>query len=268
MAFRWLRPMLLLVLAGPAPGALAGQSDQVQIALPARQIEPPAQQASVEELEKKGDELRATKDYLDALDYFHAALAKAPPNPAEIYNKLGITELMLQRPKEASRDFEQAIHHDRKFPDAYNNLGVSDYMRRKYSPAIRQYKKALQLQPDSASFYNNLGAAYFARKDFEHASQAYLRAVELDPKIFEHTSRTGISAQVASPEDRAHYDYIIAKLYAKAGDHDRSLEFLRKAMEEGYKGIQNALTDPEFADLRKDQRFSELMKTKPPAIPE
>jgi tetratricopeptide (TPR) repeat protein len=240
----------------------------VQIAVPARQVEPPNQQATTEELEKKGDELRATKDYLDAIDYFRAALAKSPSNAAALYNKMGISELMLQRPKDARRDFEQAIHRDHQFSDAYNNLGVSDYMRRKYGPAVKQYKKALAINPQSASFYNNLGAAYFARKDFERATQAYLRAVELDPQIFEHTSRTGISAQVASPQDRAHYDYIIAKLYAKAGDRDRSLEFLRKAMEEGYKGIKDALTDPEFADLRKDQRFAELMKSKTPAIPE
>jgi hypothetical protein len=73
---------------------------------------------------------------------------------------------------------------------------------------------------------------------------------------------------VTSPEDRARYDYILAKIYAQAGDHDHSLEFLRKAMEDGYKDMKNAYTDPEFADLRKDTRFADLMKQKPPAIPE
>ena len=67
--------------------------------------------------------------------------------------------------------------------------------------------------------------------------------------IFEHTSHTGIAAQMSSPEDRAHYDYVLAKLFAKMGDSDHSLQYLRAAMENGYAGVNNALTDPEFAEL-------------------
>jgi tetratricopeptide (TPR) repeat protein len=126
----------------------------------------------------------------------------------------------------------------------------------------------LAVEPDSASFYSNLGAAYFARKEFEHATEAYAKAVQLDPGIFERTSHTGIAAQMASPEDRAHYDFVLAKLYAKMGDRDHSLQFLRKSMEEGYKDVKDVYTDPEFAELRKDTRFAELMKEKPPAIPD
>jgi hypothetical protein len=73
---------------------------------------------------------------------------------------------------------------------------------------------------------------------------------------------------MASPQDRAHYSYVLAKLYAKMGDSDHSLEYLRKAMEEGYKGVKDVYSDPEFATLRKDARFAELMKEKPPALPE
>jgi tetratricopeptide (TPR) repeat protein len=175
---------------------------------------------------------------------------------------------MLQRFREAGKNFERAIKEDRKFAEAYNNLGVIDYERHRFGSAVKQYKKALSIQPDSASFYSNLGAAYFARKDFERATQAYAKAVELDPQVFEHSSHSGVAAQMASPEDRAHYDYVVAKLYAKMGDHDHSLEFLRKSMEEGYKDVNHVYTDPEFADLRKDARFAELMKSKPMAIPE
>ncbi len=241
--------------------------DQIQIAPPMTQVQSPPENASVEELEKQGDELRGKKQYMDSIDYYQAAQKKAAAS-APLFNKIGIAELMLQRYKEAGKSFEQAIKKDRKFGEAYNNLGVIHYERRKYGAAVKQYKKAIELQPQSASFYSNLGAAYFARKEFEHASQAYAQAVRLDPQIFERTSHTGISAQMASPEDRAHYDYVVAKLYAKMGDRERSFQFLRKAMEDGYKGLKDVYTDPEFAELRADARFAELMKAKSPIIPE
>ena len=92
--------------------------------------------------------------------------------------------------------------------------------------------------------------------------------VELDPDVFERTSRGGVQAQLPSPGDRARYDFTVAKLYAKMGYSDRSLEYLRKAMEEGYKDFKNVYKDVEFAGLRKDKRFAELMAAKPPALPE
>jgi tetratricopeptide (TPR) repeat protein len=257
----------LFLLSHSSAFAQSPKLDQIQIAPPMRHVQPPSPTASAVELEKQGDQLRSEKAYLDAIDYYHAALAKAPDDASAI-NKIGISELMLQRYREAGKSFEQAIKKNKKFGEAYNNLGVVDYERRKYGSAVRQYKKALQISPESASFYSNLGAAYFADKKFEKASEAYAKAVELDPGIFEETSHTGIAARMASPEDRAHYDYVLAKLYAKMGDPDHSLEYLRKAMEDGYKKVDDAMTDPEFADLRKDARFTELMKTKPTAIPE
>jgi rubrerythrin len=71
---------------------------------------------------------------------------------------------------------------------------------------------------------------------------------------------------VPSPQDRARYDYVLAKLYARSGSSDRSLHYLRKAMEDGYKDIKNVYRDQEFSELRKDPRFAELMASKPVAI--
>lgn len=261
------RTPLLVVLFFLIALAVGSSPAQIQIAPPTRQIQPPSPDAPAADLEKQGDELRGEKEYLDAIDYYNAARKKNPTG-ASLPNKIGISLLMLQRYKDAGKQFKEAIKRDRNFAEAYNNLGVIHYERRKYGAAVKQYKKAIKLQPDSASFYSNLGAAYFARKKYELASEAYAKAVELDPMVFERTSHSGIAAQMASPQDRARYDYIVAKLYARMGDRDRSLQFLRKAMEDGYKNVKDAYTDPEFADLRKDTRFSELMNAKPPAIPE
>jgi tetratricopeptide (TPR) repeat protein len=262
-----------LILAASAVSNLQGQSqpstsELVQISPPTmRRAAPPAATSSPAELERRGDELRVEKDYLDALDYYRAALAKNP-NSAKIYNKAGIAELLMQHFKEAGKDFERAIHFDRQSADAENNLGVIDYEAKNYRKAIKQYAKAIRLQPDSPSFYSNMGAAYFGKKQFEKAAESYAKAMELDPGIFDRISHNGISAQLPSPADRAHYDYLIAKLCAKHGDSDRSLQYLRRAMEEGYKEINDVYKDPEFTGLRSDARFTELMAARPLAIPE
>lgn len=260
--------LLFLLAAIPAVSQEAPSAEQVQVSPPTIQrVAPPSASATFDELNQSGDRLRAEKAYLDALDYYRAALKKRPDS-AEVYNKIGIAELQIQRYKEARKDFERAIKADRDFANAYNNLGAVYYEQKKYGPAIKQYKKALKLQPDVATYYCNMGAAFFAKKDFEESSVNYARALELDPDVLERHSRTGVSAQLPSPEDRARYAFVMAKLYAKTGAIDRSLEYLKKAMEEGYKNIGDVYKDSEFAGLRKDPRFTSLMEAKPMAIPE
>ncbi len=258
--------ILLVVFFSAAAWAQTSHSEQVQIAPPLmRSVDPPAQDASAADLESQGDRLRGQKLFLDALDYYHAALAKNPDD-ARVLNKIGITEIKLGRYKEARKSFERSIHADRDFPDAHNNLGVMLYENKKYSAAIKQYEKAISEDNTAASFYSNLGAAYFAKREFEPGGKAYEHALELNPDVFERTSRDGVQAQLPSPEDRARYDYVVAKLYAKMGLSDQSLEYLRKAMEAGYKDLKNVYKDVEFTELRKSPRFTELMASKAPVI--
>ena len=254
-------------LFSTAATAQISRGEQVQIAPPLlRTVDPPAPDATLAELEARADQLRGLKLYLDALDYYRAVLAREP-NAARVLNKVGITELMMQRYSEAKKSFERSIKMDRKFADSYNNLGVVFYEQKRYGPAVKQYQKAIAMDGSSASFFSNLGAALFSRKEFDPAVVAYQHALQLDPEVFERTSRAGVQAQLPSPEDRARYDYTVAKLYAKMGFSDRSLEYLRKAIEEGFKDVKNVYKDAEFSELRKDKRFSELMAARTPALP-
>ena len=246
----------------------AQNSEQVEVGPPPlHRADPPAPGASPEELEQRGDELRTQKNFLDAVDYYQAAL-KGAPGSASLFNKIGICQLMMHRYKEARKSFEHAIKADRKHADAYNNLGVIYYQAHNYNAAIKHYEKAISLNNDAASYYSNMGAAYFGKRQFEKAIQNYSKAMELDPDIFERTSHAGVLAQLPSPEDRAHYDYVLAKMYARTGVTDRSLHYLKKAMEEGYKDIKNVYKDNEFSTLRKDPRFAELMAAKTTSIPD
>jgi len=246
-------------------GASAAQAQVTPLTI--RRAEPPAANATAEELERAGDQYQSEESHLDALDYYQAALTKKPGS-ARLCNKLGIVELQTQRYKEARKHFKQAIKIERMFASAYNNLGSVYYGQRQYGAAIKQYRKAIQLEPDIASFHANMGAAYFAKKDFEAAGISYARALQLDPDVLERHARSGIAAQLSQSVDVARYAFVMAKLYARSGAMDRALLYLQRAIAEGYKGIEEVFKDADFAGLRKDPRFADLMASQSLAFSE
>ncbi|HYN14888.1 MAG TPA: tetratricopeptide repeat protein [Terriglobales bacterium] len=247
----------------PGPQSVPANNEPAAVTVEApRQLLPPPADASAGDLEKAGDELRSKKAYNDALDYYHAAMRKA--DSAALHNKMGIAYLQLLQLKEAEKQFNHSIKMDPRVAEAVNNLGVVFYMKKKYGKAIGEYEKALQLNDNAASFHSNLGMALFEKKQYARASAEFLRALELDPQIFERQALGGIAARMASPEDRARYAYTLAGIYAKRGIYDRSLEYLKKAIEEGYAHIKDVYIDEVFAGLRKDPRFAAVMaKTEP-----
>jgi tetratricopeptide (TPR) repeat protein len=236
-------------------------------ASPSQAISPavPDMSASAAELEMQGDALRAQKRFLDSVDFYQAAIAKQPT--ALLWNKEGMSYLMLQRPDKAAKCFDHAIKADKQAPEAYNNRGYIEQMKKKYDKAIKYYLKAAKLRPSDAVFQYNIGSTYFCQHQYAKAAEAYKAAFALDPNIFIRVSRTGVMAQATSPEDRAAFSFMVAKMYARAGDVDHSIEYLRKAMENGYKNINDVYKDQEFATLRTDKRFEELMAQRPQPIP-
>lgn len=267
---RWVWTLCLSLLTLPALAQSAlfspvSASDDTATAPPQlRRAAPPPANASAQELEARGDELRTEKSYADALDYYRAALAKS--ESAILHNKSGIAQLQMLHYDRAKKEFERALKRDPAYAEAHNNLGVVNYIQGDYTKAIRRYGKALAIREGSASFHSNLGTAYFARKEYDKASAEYLRALEIDPDIFERQSAAGVSAHMASPGDRARFSYVIAKMYAKSGNADRCLLYLKKAMEAGYAGISDVYKDEEFVQVRKDPRFTQLMASKPVAV--
>lgn len=265
----------------PAGGSTppANPTSPVRMPEPVK-VEPPSEKASVAELESSADKLREQNMYRDAIDYYDVALKKEPKN-AVLWNKRGIAQLQLGRFNDSEKSFQKAIKHDKKYADAYNNLGVIYYKeaaqkaaksnngQHDFGRAIKYYNKAIKLRDDSASFHSNLGMAYFNQDDFGRAAVEIQRALQLDPDIMERTSRAGVSAHLASPENRAHFSYVLAKMYAQEGNLDRALFYLRRAIEDGYKHVNDAYKDSEFAGVRKDPRFNELMGVnRPTAVPE
>ena len=229
----------------------------------AAQERPNLSTMTVAELEKAGDQARAQKDYSLAIDCFKAAINKDRKN-AVLYNKLGLSELKNSALAEARMHFEKASKLNSKFADAVNNVGAVDYMKKDYGRAAKNFKRAVALEETRATFHVNLGAAWFSQKKMDRAIVEYTRAMELDPDAFRTESKTGIAAQIASPEERAQYAYMLAKAYAKRGDVEGCLQCLRKAKEDGYRNMANVYKDEEFSQLRGNPKLHEVVP--PPVV--
>ena len=55
-------------------------------------------------------------------------------------------------------------------------------------------------------------------------------------------------------------NYELAKTYANAGMNDRALDYLRKALGEGFNDRKKLMNDPELASLRETPEFLQLLR--------
>ena len=215
--------------------------------------------------EKRGDIYMARKMYREAVEAYREAL-RTEPKSHILYNKIGIACHQQLQLDQALRYYDRSIKLNKRYSEAINNVGTIHYARGSYRRAISSYKRALNLSPDSASIHSNLGTAYFARKRYKEASDHYLTALKLDPEIFEHRGTFGSLLQERSVQDRARFHYYMAKTYAVAGYVDRALSYLRKALEEGFKDKDKIPEEAEFAALRDNPEFQQLMAANLPVI--
>jgi tetratricopeptide (TPR) repeat protein len=214
---------------------------------------PPANPAITPEL--RGDIMMARKNFREAIDFYKP---EAETN-AILANKTGIAYHQLQDLQNAEKYYRHAIKLNPKYTEAINNLGTVYYTKKSYRRAVNQYRSALRLRPESASVLSNLGTAYFARKQYQDAMKAYEQAVAIDPDIFERQSSQGVMVQERTIEERAGYFYILAKTCAKAGMTDRTLQYIRKALESGFKDRDKFKAEPEFSALQDNLEFQQIL---------
>lgn len=208
--------------------------------------------------EMRGDILMARKMYREAAEAY-----KEGPKTAVLLNKTGISYHQMLELNTAERYYRLAMKASPDYAEAINNLGTIYYARKSYRRAVSEYKRALRINPKSASVWSNLGTGYFARKDYKRASESWQQAVALDPEVFETRSTQGVLLQERSVEERAKFHYFLAETYAKSGQNERALLYIRKALEEGYKERKKIAEDPAFAALKDLQEFKELVALEP-----
>lgn len=204
--------------------------------------------------EMRGDIYMARKMYREAVETYRQA-----GTSAILINKIGIAYHQMLELDQAKKHYEKAIKMSPTYSEAINNLGTIYYAKKSYRKAVGQYKKALKVNPNSASIHSNLGTAHFARKKYKDAFASYQKALELDPEVFEHRGTNGVLLQERSVQERAKFHFYLAKTYAKAGQVERALQYMRKAIEEGFKERNKFMEDSEFTALRELPEFQQLL---------
>ena len=252
----------LIVPLAVSLASCAALAQETKVAL----SKPPAASPAVSDIanppltpERRGDIFMARKMYREAIELY----SEAPQDSAVVWNKMGIAYHQMMQLDAAMKRYQRSIRLDPKYPEAINNLGTIYYAEKRYGKATQYYKRALKLAPESASIYSNLGTAYFARRKYKEAAETYDIALKLDPEIFEHHSTYGVLLQESSVAERAKFHFYLAKTYAKAGQNERALQCIRKALEEGFSERKKLLLDPEFAALRDMPEFKELLAREP-----
>jgi tetratricopeptide (TPR) repeat protein len=209
--------------------------------------------------EMRGDIFMAEKRFREAADMYQ----QNSKGSAVMLNKTGIAYHQMLQLNVAEKYYRLALRADPSYSEAVNNLGTIYYAKKSYRRAVSQYKKALRLNPEAASVWSNLGTGYFARKDYEHAAQAWQTALKLNPEVFESRSTQGVLLQERSVEERGKFHFYLAQTYAKAGRNDLALQYIRKALEEGFKERKKIEEDPAFSAMRELPEFKEVMASEP-----
>jgi len=247
-ALRFLSWPLLLLLIPPG-GVLSaqGSTQPSPVAVPVM----PETGLSPEDL---GNLQLARRRYQAAIEAFQ----QVPNKSAAIWNKIGIANQQMFLTEEAQKSYEKALKLDPRNSDVLNNLASVYYSLKEYSIAERYYRKALKVNPRSALIYKNLGTDLMAADKFKKGWNCYQTALAMDPEIFERANQLRIG-EPTSTQHRGAMNYYLAMSYARLGKLDLAVDYLRRAIDEGFTDRRKVLMDKEFGSLRGSMAFDKLI---------
>ena len=260
----WGMAMAAAVCAGQAPARGASQQPNA----PAVPVQEPGGQApappgnSIPVMaaepertpEEVGDALVVHQRYQAAIE----AYRKAPQSSAMLLNKMGIAYQMLFDTRDAMRCYKASLKLNPKDARVLNNLGTVYDSLKQYGQAEKAYRKAIRIDPKFALAYKNLGSDLMAQHNYRKGADAYRQALALDPHIFEVKSNLRVE-NPASVKDRGAMNYYMARGCARSGQLGCAVQYLRAAMNEGYATVKKVAEEPDFAPMRGQPEFEQLL---------
>ncbi len=162
----------------------------------------------------------ALKDYRSAAQHFTLALALAP-NSEELLYDYALVMMRLNKPQEASRAMESAVHLGSESGAYLYLLGVSYLQAGHLAGAVAAFQDSNQAQPDRACTFLALGVAFFGQKRYAEARNALERFLTRYPGQQQALYLLTRIAQTQGDVDRAR---VLAERLSSAKDKSRAVE--------------------------------------------
>lgn len=210
----------------------------------------------------QGLQALADKDYAKAVLCFKQAVA-ADPRSSRAYNLLGIALFREEDYLQAKPMFENAISLRPDYAEAYNNLGGVLCLLKEFVKAKDMFRRAVSISPRDVSATYSLGHLLLMLGETEEGMTWLAKGIELDPDFLEKRKDVTVGFGYEA-YDEAAVSFAYAKLFAAAGNVEKTLIYLERADGSGFRDWNKVRTDDAFARVRDDPRILEFLKSRQP----
>lgn len=209
-------------------------------------------------------------DFENALSYIDQALLADSTDAANIWRKADYLYNM-GKADESILEMGKLIEINPEASVGYRRKGWYEEYSGKVEDAIEDYTMAITLSPDDAYGFFCRGHAKYNQGKKEEARSDFEKAIELDtdttalacaPFAYFYLGNTQKAIEyqnitIRNSEDGNNYNS--ACLYSLMNKTDEALEYLRKAMENGYRDFIHMELDPDLTNIRSLDAYKALV---------
>jgi TolB-like protein/Tfp pilus assembly protein PilF len=197
------------------------------------------------------------------------------PSYAQAYHDYGFYLLAMNRVNDSITSTRKACMLDPLSVYFAADLAWNPYQLGNTDESIRQLQLTLSMDPRFPTTHMYLAMAYAGREEFDNALAAAKRSVELDPEnlftigtlgyVYGKAGQTSEAQEIlerlrGTARDRRVSAFHFAFVELGLGNREMVLDYLWKAFEERFYILPLINVIPEFAPLRPEPRYRELLR--------
>ena len=210
------------------------------------------------ELERQGKLEESVTAHEKALE-IDSHMVQAHINLVELYGRLGLFE-------KAEEHYRAAVRLEPESYESYYNYGVLLLTAQKFEQAENEFRRVTEIDPFHAAAHNNIGYLLERQGKLAESAAEYRKAVDNKPSdrqahfnlgrvlVNQHAYREGIQEleKTIEPEDEntPRYIYALGAAFARSGDRQNALRYIRRARDGAVARGQSDLVDSIERDLR------------------